>query len=98
MKTIQLTPRQRHDFSERRRHAQDRRISQRLSAVLWSDGGRTREEITEVLGVSTRQIGQWLHIFRNKGPEQLCTLHDQEGRRSETGPADNSARPIGVPR
>jgi transposase len=75
MKTIQLTPQQRNDISERRRHAQDRRIFQRLSAVLWSDDGRTREEIAELVGVSTRQVGQWLRIFRNKGLEQLCTLH-----------------------
>jgi hypothetical protein len=27
------------------------------------------------VGVSTRQVGQWLRIFRNKGLEELCTLH-----------------------
>jgi transposase len=77
MKTIQLTPQQRNDISDRRRQVQDRRIYQRLSAVLWSDAGRTREEIAELVGVSTRQVGQWLRIFRNKGLEQLCTLHYQ---------------------
>lgn len=77
MKTIQLTPQQRNDISERRRHAQDRRVYQRLSAVLWSDDGRTREEIAELVGVSTRQVGQWLRIFRNKGLDHLCTLHYQ---------------------
>jgi transposase len=77
MKTIQLTPQQRNDISERRRQAQDRRIYQRLSAVLWSDAGRTREEIAELVGVSTRQVGQWFRIFRNKGLEPLCTLHYQ---------------------
>ena len=75
MKTIQLTPQQRQDISERRRHAQDRRTYQRLSAVLWSDDGRSREEIAELLGISTRQVGQWFRIFRNKGLDQLCTLH-----------------------
>jgi transposase len=77
MKTIQLTPQQRQDISERRRQAQDRRSYQRLSAVLWSDAGRTREEIAELVGVSTRQVGQWSRIFRNKGLDQLCTLHYQ---------------------
>src|SRR5215218_5194550 len=75
MKMIRLTPRQRRDISERRRHASDRRIYQRLSAVLWSDAGRSREEIADLLGVSTRQVGQWFRIFRNKGLEELCTLH-----------------------
>src|SRR3954447_24435145 len=77
MKTIRLTPQQRNDLSDRRRHAQDRRIYQRLSAVLWSDAGRTREEIAELVGVSTRQVGQWFRIFRNKGLDQLCTSHYQ---------------------
>ena len=77
MKTIQLTRQQRNDLSDRRRQARDRRIYQRLSAVLWSDAGRTREEIAELVGVSTRQVGQWFRIFRNKGLDQLCTLHYQ---------------------
>src|SRR3954462_11044212 len=77
MKTIRLTPQQRNDIGERRRHAPDRRIYQRLSAVLWSEDGRTREEIADLLGVSTRQVGQWLRIFRNKGRDQLCTSHYQ---------------------
>ena len=58
MKTIRLTPQQREDISNRRRNVQDRRVYQRLSAVLWSDDGRTREEIAELVGVSTRQVGQ----------------------------------------
>src|SRR3954453_12338342 len=77
MKTIELTPRQRKEISERRRQAQDRRIYERLSAGLWSDDGRSREEIARLVGVSTRQVGQWFRIFRNKGLEQLCTLHYQ---------------------
>jgi transposase len=75
MKTIQLTPRQRKDIEERRRNAENRRIYQRLSALLWIDDGRTREEVAQLVGVSTRQVGQWLRIFRNKGLEPLCTLH-----------------------
>jgi transposase len=86
MKTIQLTPRQRKDISDRRRQAQDRRVYQRLSAVLWSDDGRTREEIAKLVGVSTRQVGQWLRIFRNKGLDELCTLHYQ-GDPGRLGPA-----------
>src|SRR3954452_23679711 len=75
MKTIQLTPQQRKDIGERRRRAQDRRIYQRLSAVLWSDDGRSREEIADLLQVSTRQAGQWLRIFRNTGLDELCIPH-----------------------
>src|SRR5438128_368397 len=86
MKTIQLTPRQRRDISERRRNAPDRRIFQRLSAVLWIDEGRSREVVSDLLGVSTRQVGQWLRISRNKGLDELCTLHYQ-GDPGRLGPA-----------
>src|SRR4051812_18135087 len=86
MKTVRLTPQQRKDIADRRRHAQDRRIYQRLSAILWSDEGRSREEIADLLGVSTRQVGQWLRIFRNKGIDELCTLHYQ-GDPGRLGPA-----------
>src|ERR1700712_1957605 len=86
MKTIRLTPQQRKDIGDRRRHAPDRRIYQRLSAVVWSYEGRSREEIARLMGVSTRQVGQWFRIFRNKGLDELCTLHYQ-GDPGRLGPA-----------
>jgi transposase len=75
MKTIELTPQQRKDIEQRRRKAENRRIYQRLSVPLWIDDGRTRDEVAQLVGVSTRQVGQWLRIFRNKGLGPLCTLH-----------------------
>ena len=75
MKTVTLNAKQRQEILERRRQTGERRIFQRLSALLWIDEGRTREEVAELLGVSSRQVGDWLRIYRNKGLDQLCTLH-----------------------
>jgi transposase len=75
MKIVVLSAKQRQEIQDLRRQADDRRIFQRLSTLLWSDAGRTREEIAELSGVSTRQVGDWLRIFRNKGLDELCTLH-----------------------
>src|ERR1700761_3652686 len=75
MKNIALSAKQRQEIKNRRRQPDDRRIYQRLSALLWCDAGRTREEVAELLGVSSRQVGDWLRIFRNKGLDELCTLH-----------------------
>ena len=75
MKTIKLSAKQRQAIQEQRRQASDRRIYQRLSTLLWIDEGRTREEVADLLGVSSRQVGDWLRIFRNQGLEELCTLH-----------------------
>src|SRR3954453_19715656 len=86
MKTIRLTLQQREDIGNRARKAPARGVYQRLSAVLGSDDGRTREEIAGWLGVSTRQVGQWLRISRNKGIDEPCTSHDQ-GDPGRLGPA-----------
>jgi transposase len=75
MKTIELSAKQRREIQERRRQASDRRIYQRLSTLLWIDEGRTREAVADLLDVSSRQVGDWLRIFRNKGLNELCTLH-----------------------
>src|SRR5919202_2343668 len=75
MKTIELSAKQRQVIQKRRRKVNDRRIFQRLSALLWIDQGRTREEVADLLGVTSRQVGDWLRIFRNKGLKELCTLH-----------------------
>jgi transposase len=75
MKIIELNAKIRQEIRERRRQASDRRIFQRLSALLWIDQGRTREEVADLLGVTSRQVGDWLRIFRNKGLDELCTLH-----------------------
>src|SRR5512135_3401634 len=75
MKTIVLSAKQRHAIEQRRRPIGDRRIFQRLSVLLWIAEGRTRQEVADLLGVSSRQVGDWLRIFRNKGLDALCTLH-----------------------
>jgi transposase len=75
MKTVTLNAKQRQEILGRRRQTGERRLFQRLSALLWIDEGRTREEVAELLGVSSRQVGDWLRIFRNKGLDPLCTLH-----------------------
>src|SRR5512133_2652540 len=75
MKTVTLNAKQRREILERRRQTGERRIFQRLSTLLGIDEGRTREEVAELLGVTSRQVGDWLRIFRNKGLDELCPLH-----------------------
>ena len=62
---------QRQEIQERQRQAGDRRIFQRLSALLWIDEGRTREEVA---GLETRTnrglrgcIFGWLGIGLHAG-------------------------------
>ena len=73
MKPIILTAEQREEMELRRKGTLDRRIYQRLTAVLAIAAGKSREEVAELLGVSLSQLGEWLRVFRNEGLEALCT-------------------------
>ena len=75
MKTVTLDTKQRQELLGRRPQTGERRLFQRLSALLGIDEGRTREEVAELLGLTSRQVGDWLRIFRTKGLDELCTLH-----------------------
>jgi transposase len=65
----------RQEIEQRRRMTHDKRIAQRLSAVLWVDDGRTQNQVADLLGVTERQVRKWLRTYRDQGLEALCTLH-----------------------
>jgi transposase len=77
MKPIVLTSEQRKAIERRRKESLDRRVYQRLTAVLAVASGKTREEVAELLGVSLSQLGEWLRVFRNEGLEALCVIHNK---------------------
>src|SRR5882757_233360 len=74
MKPIVLTAEQRKEIERRRKETLDRRIYQRLTAVLAIASGKSREEVAELLGISLSQLGDWLRVFRNEGLDALCAL------------------------
>ena len=78
MKPLVLTAEQRKELERRRKKTLDRRIYQRLTAVLTVAAGHTPEEIAHFLGVDLAQLSQWLLVFRNDGLEALCTLAADE--------------------
>jgi transposase len=75
MKPIVLSPEQRREVERRRKKTLDRRVYQRLTAVLTVAEGKSRDEAAHVLGIGLSQLGEWLRIFRNEGLDALCTLH-----------------------
>jgi len=77
MKPIELTAVQRKETERRRKDSLDRRVYQRLTAVLAVAGGKTREEVAELLGVSLSQLGEWLRVFRHDGLDALCAIHNK---------------------
>ena len=77
MKPIVLSTEQRKEIERRRKATHDRRIYQRLTAVLAVAAGRTREEVAELLGVSLSRLGEWLRVFRSEGLDALCKNHNK---------------------
>lgn len=75
MKATVLTAEQRKGIDRRRKETHDRRIYQRLTAVLAVADGKTPEEVAHLLGIGLSQLGKWLRVFRNQGLDALCTLH-----------------------
>jgi transposase len=57
-----------------RRKEKDVRIHNRLSALLWLNQGRTREDVAQLLGVTSRTIRNWIELYQRDGLEALCTL------------------------
>jgi transposase len=75
MKPIVLTPGQRREIERRRKDTLDRRVYQRLTALLTVAEGKSRGEVAHLLGIGLSQLGEWLRVYRNRGLDALCTLH-----------------------
>ncbi len=79
MKPIQLDRQQRQELLRRRHQTHDKRIYERLSAVLWVADGKTRCEVADLLGRSVRRrpvavramvqpIGYLLSVWEGSSP------------------------------
>jgi len=77
MTPIELTAEQRKEIERRRKGTLDRRIYQRLTAVLAVAAGKTREDVADVLGVSLSQLGEWLRVYRQDGLDALCEIRNK---------------------
>jgi transposase len=77
MKPIELTAEQKKEIERRRKGTLDRRVYQRLTAVLAVGAGKSREEVAELLGVGLTQLSEWLRIYRNEGLDALCEVHNK---------------------
>jgi len=77
MKAIELTAEQKKEIERRRKGTLDRRVYQRLTAVLAVGAGKTREEVAELLGVGLTQLSEWLRIYRNEGLDALGEIHNK---------------------
>jgi transcriptional regulator with XRE-family HTH domain len=79
MNPLILTAQQRKKLERLRKATLDRRIYQRLTAVLVVAAAHySQEEVAHLLGVGPSQLSEWLLLFRSQGLDALCSLADDE--------------------
>ena len=88
MKPIQLTHEQRQEMDRRRKASHDRRLYERLTAVLAVAAGKPRGEVADLLGVGLTQLSEWLRIYCNRGLEALCSTETCHMVRAQPEQAD----------
>ena len=73
-KLFTLSHKQRDDLERRYKQTSERRISERIQAILLLDAGHNREQVARILRVNPKTITRWIHIFVHLGIDTLCTL------------------------
>ena len=77
MAILTLSAEQRQAVEQRRKRTDRKRIADRLSALLWLADGATETDVGGRLDVDRKTVGEWIHIFRTRGLDELCTLNYQ---------------------
>jgi transposase len=54
------------------RSATDHKLRDRLNAVRLAHQGRSRQDIADLLGMSTRSVQRWLNAYLERGPDGLA--------------------------
>lgn len=71
---ITFSPSQRADIRRRYKQTRDRRISERIHALLLLESGRTLADVATILVVNPKTIRRWVACFTTHGLDALCTL------------------------
>src|SRR5436309_2377506 len=74
-KLFTLTRSQREDFWRRYKQTTERRIAERLHAILLLDEGRSARDVCVILHLHLKTLKRWVRIFATSGVEDLCTFN-----------------------
>jgi transposase len=70
-----LTRSQRDDLWRRYKQTSDRRVAERLHAILLLDDGRSAYEVSAILHLHPKTLKRWVKIFATSGVEGLSTFN-----------------------
>jgi transposase len=74
-KQFSLSRRQRDDMWRRYKQTDDRRIAERLHAILLLDAGQNAQSVCTILHIHSNTLKRWIKLFVNGGEAALTTLH-----------------------
>src|SRR5207248_8332866 len=70
-----LTRSQREDLWRRYKQTEDRRVAERLHAILLLDEGRSATDVSAILHLHPKTLKRWIQLFASSGVDALCTFH-----------------------
>lgn len=74
-KLFTLTRSQRDDLWRRYKQTEDRRVAERLHAILLLDEGRSAKDVSAILHLHPKTLKRWIHTFATAGVDALCAFH-----------------------
>src|SRR6476661_5732466 len=74
-KLFTLTRSQRDEFWRRYKQTEDRRVAERIHAILLLDEGRSAADVAAILHLHPKTLKRWIRTFATAGVEALCTFH-----------------------
>jgi transposase len=74
-KLFTLTRSQREELWRRYKQTADRRVAERLHAILLLDEGRSVHDVSAILHVHPKTLKRWIRTFATAGIDGLCTFH-----------------------
>jgi transposase len=74
-KLFTLTRSQRDDLWRRYKQTTERRVAERLHAILLLDEGRSAHDVSTILHLHPKTLKRWITIFATLGVEQLVTFN-----------------------
>ena len=74
-KLFTLTRSQREDLWRRYKHTSERRVAERLHAILLLDEGRSRSDVRTILHLHPKTLTRWIKIVAATGVAGLATFN-----------------------
>jgi transposase len=74
-KLFTLTRSQREELWRRYKQTDERRVAERVHAILLLDEGRCARDVSAILHLHPKTLKRWIHIFATLGVDALCSFN-----------------------